>query len=108
MFSSKILPEKTWIWDLVYRKILTIVEKEARKVLQTLMLLLEVVTDKKMNLDEIKIIFENTIGKVPLTLSWRRPVSYRNKSIDLLCKSMDWFLYDNGPLHERVNSYNEL
>ena len=53
----------------MYRKILTIVEKEARKVLQTLMLLLEVVTDKKMNLDEIKIIFENTIGKVPLTLS---------------------------------------
>ena len=61
------------------------------------MLLLEVVIDKKMNLDEIKIIFENTIGKVPLTLSWRRPLSYRNKSIDLLCKSMDWFRYDNGP-----------
>ena len=26
----------------------------------------------------------------------RRPLSYRNQSIDLLCKSMDWFLYDNG------------
>ena len=23
---------------------------------------------------------------------------------DLLCKSMDWFLYDNGLRHERVNS----
>ena len=38
-----------------------------------------------------------------LTLSWRRPLSYRNQSIDLLCKSMDWFLYDNGLCHERVN-----
>ena len=31
-----------------------------------------------------------------LTLSWRWPLSYRNQSIDLLHKSMDWFLYDNG------------
>ena len=38
-----------------------------------------------------------------LTLSRRRPLSYRNQSIDLLCKSMDWFLYDNGLRHERVN-----
>ena len=33
-----------------------------------------------------------------LTLSWRRPLSYRNQS-----KSMDWFLYDNGLRHERVS-----
>ena len=39
-----------------------------------------------------------------LTLSWRRPLLYRNKSIDLLCKSIDWFLYDNGLCHERVNA----
>ena len=38
-----------------------------------------------------------------LTLSWRRPLSYRNQSIDLQSKSMDWFLYDNGLRHERVN-----
>ena len=38
-----------------------------------------------------------------LTISWRRPLSYRNQSIDLVCKSMDWFLYDNGLRHERVN-----
>ena len=38
-----------------------------------------------------------------LTLSWRRPLPYRNQSIDLLCKSMDWFLYDNGLRYERVN-----
>ena len=43
-------------------------------------------------------------GKLTLlTLSRRRPLSYRNQSIDLLCKSMDWFLYDNGLSHERVN-----
>ena len=30
------------------------------------------------------------------------PSSYRNQSIDLQSKSMDWFLYDNGLRHERV------
>ena len=30
------------------------------------------------------------------------PLSYRNQSIDLLRKSMDWFLYDNDLRHERV------
>ena len=30
-------------------------------------------------------------------------VSYKNQSIDLLCKSMDWFLYDRDLRHERVN-----
>ena len=39
---------------------------------------------------------------VNLTLSWQRLLSYRNQSIDLLCKSVDWFLYDNGLRHERV------
>ena len=29
-------------------------------------------------------------------------ISYRNQSIDLQSKSMDWFLYDIGLLHERV------
>ena len=37
-----------------------------------------------------------------LSLSWSRPLSYRNQSIDLLCKSMHWFLCDNGLRHERV------
>ena len=40
---------------------------------------------------------------IKLTLSWGRPLSYRNQSIDLRGKSMDWFLYDNGLSHERVN-----
>ena len=39
-----------------------------------------------------------------LTLSWRRLLSYRNQSIDLRSKSMDWFLYDNGFRHERVKA----
>ena len=38
-----------------------------------------------------------------LTLSWRRSLSYRNQSFDSRSKSMDWFLYDNGLRHERVN-----
>ena len=37
-----------------------------------------------------------------LTLSGRRPLSYRNQSIDLLHKLIDWFLYDNGLRHERI------
>ena len=51
--------------------------------------------------------FSKSVGNINnsynLTLSWRRPLSYRNQPIDLLCKSMDWFLYDNGLPHERVN-----
>ena len=38
-----------------------------------------------------------------LNLSCRRPLSYRNQSIDLRSKLMDWFLYDNSLRHERVN-----
>ena len=38
--------------------------------------------------------------QVSLTLSWRRPLSYRNQSIDLQSKSMDWFLYDNDLMKE--------
>ena len=38
-----------------------------------------------------------------LTLSCRRPLSYRNQSIDLRSKSIYSFLYDNGLRHERVN-----
>ena len=37
-----------------------------------------------------------------LILSWRRFLSYRNQSIDLLCKSLHWFPYDWDLRHERV------
>ena len=43
-----------------------------------------------------------------LTLSWRRPLSYRNHSTDLLCKSMDRFLYGNGLRHEKVKDSSQL
>ena len=39
-----------------------------------------------------------------LTLSWRGPFTFRNQSIYLVCKSMDWFLYDNGLRYERVKN----
>ena len=42
-----------------------------------------------------------------LTLSWRRPLLYRNHSTDLLRKSMDWFLYHNGLRHGRVKGICE-
>ena len=49
------------------------------------------------------------IGKqVNLTLSWRRPIQYRNQSIDLRSKSVDWFLYVNGLRHERVKCVKEF
>ena len=38
-----------------------------------------------------------------LTYSRRRSLSYRNQSIDLQSKSIDWFLYDKNLRHERVN-----
>ena len=48
----------------------------------------------------------NTSGdcfwNIGFTLSLRRPLSNRNQSTDLLCKPMDWFLYDKGLHHERV------
>ena len=43
-----------------------------------------------------------------LSLSWRRFLPYRNQTIDLLCKSIDWFLYDIGFRHERVKGWNGL
>ena len=43
-----------------------------------------------------------TICEICLTLTWRRPLSYRNQPTDLRSKSMGWFLYDNGLRHERV------
>ena len=45
------------------------------------------------------------VGKsVPNFLIFLNPfmMSYRNQSIDLQSKSMDWFLYNIGLRHERV------
>ena len=43
-----------------------------------------------------------------LILSWWRSLSYRSQSIDLLCKSMKWFLYDRDLHHEKVNNRSVL
>ena len=32
-------------------------------------------------------------------------LSYRNQSIDLQSKSVDWFLYDTGLCHERFKNF---
>ena len=37
------------------------------------------------------------------SLFWFSSLSYRNQSIDLLWKSMNWFLYDKDLSNERVN-----
>ena len=39
-------------------------------------------------------------------LLWRRSLSYRHQSIDLLCKSLKWILYDRVVRHERVKTTN--
>ena len=55
--------------------------------------------------DNIK---ESSLELKSLTHSRPRPISYRNQSIDLLRKSMVWFLYDIGLGHERVNTITQL
>ena len=51
--------------------------------------------------------YQQSIGIIHLTLLWRRPISYRNQYTDLLCKSMDWSLYDISLRHERVNTFGK-
>ena len=53
--------------------------------------------DKKRNLEDCEMFFWTAF----LTFSWRRPLSYRNQSIDLRSKLV-WFLYGNDLRHERV------
>ena len=50
----------------------------------------------------IQLVRKNLKSICFLTLSWRRSLSYRNQSIDLLSKSMEWFLNDRDICHERV------
>ena len=52
--------------------------------------------------------FDIALERVYLTLSWRRSLSYRNQSIDLQGKSMDWFIHDNGFRHKRVKADSPL
>ena len=43
-----------------------------------------------------------------LILSWGRSLSYRNQSINLQSKLMDWFLYDRDFRHERATAVLEF
>ena len=49
-----------------------------------------------------KELHKSIMKRSTLTLSWLRSLSNRNQSIDLLRKSMDWFLCDRNSRHERV------
>ena len=44
-------------------------------------------------------------SSVNWTHSWWGSLSYRNKPTDLHSESLDWFLYDRDPRHERVKSH---
>ena len=60
-----------------------------------------------------QLLYQNIFGQphcyevTLLNLSWWRSLSYRNQSIDFLRRSMDWFLYDNGLLNERIKKCNK-
>ena len=54
----------------------------------------------------IKNAAEISDAKLQLTLSWRKSLSYKNQSTDLLCKSMDYCLYDRDLGSERVKYLN--
>ena len=62
--------------------------------------------DKLLVLTRVLYVFRQylIIYLLELTFSWWTPLSYRNQSIDLPSKSMDWFLYDNSFHHERVKT----
>ena len=57
-----------------------------------------------------KNILENVVANllivmsIRLTLSWRRPLSYENQSINMQSKPMLWFLSDRDLRHERSNT----
>ena len=58
---------------------------------------------------QISRIFPNDFfPKILLSLSGRRSLSYRNQSIDLHSKSIDWFLYGRDLRHERIKLSTEM
>ena len=58
-----------------------------------------------LNDDEDELLLWKGQSTKSLTLSWRKSLLYRNQSTDLLCKSIDWFLYDKNLLRERFKLY---
>ena len=59
---------------------------------------------KFTSFDQFEVVFEGEFALVltpGLTLSWGKFLSYGNQSIDMLCKSVNWFLYDRDLRHRR-------
>ena len=48
------------------------------------------------------------IAMTSLTHASQSPLSFRNQHIDLLCKSMDWFLFDRNLRSERAKSVRNI
>ena len=48
------------------------------------------------------VIFKNILLDYVLNFSWRKSLSYRNQSIDLFWKSMDWYPYDRNFFNEEI------
>ena len=62
-------------------------------------------TSNYLRMYQIKFVikhWKNGSNMICLTLSWRRPPSYRNQSNELQSKSIDYFLYDRDLRHVRV------
>ena len=60
---------------------------------------------QKMCCSTVDILVVATCHILHLTLSWWRFLSYRNRSLDLLCKPMNWFLYGSNLRHENINGW---
>ena len=54
------------------------------------------------------IIDANNLWMLSLTISWRMTLLQRNHSIDLLCKSTDWFLDEKDLCCGRVNYLRKI
>ena len=98
---------ESWFWELQnVNSTKNLLLSEVCQIFLTL-LNLENFLFKLLNLENMvstKSLWKLTKHKT-LTLLWRRPLSYRNQSIDLQSKWVDWFLYDNGLRHERVKEH---
>ena len=49
-----------------------------------------------------QVVLQHITGQVRVNSSMMEVTIYRNQSTDLLCKSMNWFLYDKNRRHEKV------
>ena len=64
--------------------------------------------NRPWNFKNFEFFFKKRHFKCGLTLSWRSSLSYKNQSIDLPCKSMDWCLHDRDLRRRRVNNWAQI